>query len=99
MKILCVEDGSVDLNTLEEEPLRDGKVLVYRQGSKPPFVLDIPNEPNAITELKQLQEMFESDSHYNSYGSACATSQFYYEYVTKRIAELTHQHEDKGEKK
>lgn len=41
MKILCVEDGSVDLNALEEEPLRDGKVLVYKQGSKPPFVLEI----------------------------------------------------------
>ena len=97
MKILCVEDGSVDIDALENGELRDGKVLVYRQGSKPPFVLEIPNEPNAITELKQLQEMFESDSHYNSYGSACATSQFYYEYVTKRITDLTHQHEDKGE--
>lgn len=31
MKILCVEDGSVDLYELEEEPLRDGKVLVYRK--------------------------------------------------------------------
>lgn len=41
MKILCVEDGSVDLNALEEEPLRDGKVLVYKQGSKSPFVLEI----------------------------------------------------------
>ena len=99
MKILCVEDGSVDIDAIENGELRDGKVLVYRQGSKPPFVLDISNEPNAITELKQLQEMFESDSHYNSYGSACATSQFYYEYVTKRIAELTQQHEDKGENK
>ena len=97
MKILCVEDGSVDIDALENGELRDGKVLVYRQGSKPPFILEIPNEPNAITELKQLQKMFENDSYYNGYGSACATSQFYYEYVTKRIAELTHKHEDKGE--
>lgn len=97
MKILCVEDGSVDIDAIENGELRDGKVLVYRQGSKPPFVLEIPNEPKAITELKQLQQMFESDSHSNSYGSGCATSQYYYEYVTKRIEELTRQHEEKGE--
>lgn len=88
MKILCVEDGSVDIDALENGELRDGKVLVYRQGSKPPFVLEIPRESRAIEELKLLQEMFENDSHYNSYGSACATSQYYYEYVTKRIKEL-----------
>ena len=50
MKILCVEDGSIDIDALKKEPLRDGKVLVYRQGSKPPFILEIPNEPKAITE-------------------------------------------------
>ena len=27
MKILCIEDGSVDLNALEEEPLRDDEIL------------------------------------------------------------------------
>ena len=97
MKILCVEDGSVDIDALENGKLGDGKVLVYRQGSKPPFVLEIPNEPKAITELIQLQKMFERDSKFNSYGSSCETSQYYYEYVTKRIAELTHQYEDKGE--
>ena len=86
MKILYVEDGSVDIDALENGELRECKVLVYRQGSKPPFVLEIPNEPKAITELKQLQEMFESDSRFNSYGYGCETSQYYYEYVTKRIA-------------
>ena len=94
MKILCVEDGSVDIDALENGELRDGKVLVYRQGSKPPFVLEIPREPRAIEELKVLQEMFERDSHYNSYGGACATSDYYYQYVTQRIAEL-----EKGETK
>ena len=98
MKILCVEDGSVDIDALENGELGDGKVLVYRQGSKPPFILEIPNEPKAITELKRLQKMFERDSKFNGYGSSCETSQYYYEYVTKRIAELTHKHEDKGEK-
>ena len=99
MKMLCVEDGSVDLDALESGELGDGKVLVYRQGSKPPFILEIPNEPKAITELKLLQKMFERDSKFNSYGSSFEISQYYYEYITKRIAELTHQQEDKGEEK
>ena len=95
MKILCVEDGSVDIDALESGKLGDGEVLVYRQGSKPPCILEIPNEPKAITELKRLQKMFERDSKFNGYGSSFETSQYYYEYVTKRIAELTHQQEDK----
>lgn len=38
--LLCVEDGSVDIDDLEEG-LHDGKVVVYRQGATPPFVLEI----------------------------------------------------------
>jgi hypothetical protein len=40
INLLCVEDGSVDIDSLEEG-LHDGKVVVYRQGAKPPFVLEI----------------------------------------------------------
>ena len=43
MKILCVEDGSIDERRLEVVPLQDGEILVYRQGAKPPFVLEIPD--------------------------------------------------------
>lgn len=46
MKILCIEDGSIDVDALENGELREGKVLVYRQGSKPPFVLEINDEYN-----------------------------------------------------
>ena len=53
MKILCVEDGSVYLDSLEREPLRDGKVLVYRQGATLPFVLEL-NDANA--KLEELAE-------------------------------------------
>lgn len=42
MRILCVEDGSVDIDALENGELRDGKVLVYRQGARMPFVLELP---------------------------------------------------------
>lgn len=42
MKILCVEDGSIDTDAIESDGgLRNGEVLVYRQGATPPFVLDM----------------------------------------------------------
>lgn len=39
MGVLNVEDGSVDLDNLEDEGLCPGKILVYRQGSKAPEFL------------------------------------------------------------
>lgn len=33
---MLVEDGSVDIDRLEEEGMAPGKILVYRQGSVPP---------------------------------------------------------------
>lgn len=44
IKILCVEDGSID--ELAMQQIRgganlDGKMLVYRRGCKPPYVLEI----------------------------------------------------------
>ena len=41
MKILCVEDGSIDIDAIENGELKNGKVLVYRQGANPPFVLEV----------------------------------------------------------
>lgn len=40
MGVLAVEDGSVDTDNLESEGLSPGKILVYRQGSRPPVLLD-----------------------------------------------------------
>lgn len=37
--LMIVEDGSIDLDNLEEEGLAPGKVIVYRQGSMPPNLL------------------------------------------------------------
>lgn len=87
MKILCVEDGSVDIDALENGELRDGKVLVYRQGSKPPFVLDIPNTniPRVLKELKEIQAKLENDIRGNSYDNGYNTVEHYYNYVTERI--------------
>jgi len=52
MKILCVEDGSVDIDKIEEEGLKDSGILVYRQGAKLPIVLevDMPTKQEKIIE-------------------------------------------------
>lgn len=44
INILCVEDGSVDVESLENEGLHDGKVIIYRQGANPPFVLKLKTD-------------------------------------------------------
>ncbi|MEG2413789.1 MAG: hypothetical protein RSB61_03970 [Clostridia bacterium] len=49
MGVLAVEDGSVDIENLEDEGLSPGKVLVYRQGTKPPTLLDSGNVPFDFT--------------------------------------------------
>ena len=35
---VAVEDGSVDIDDLEEEGLAPGKVIIYRQGAVPPTI-------------------------------------------------------------
>ncbi len=45
MGILAVEDGSIDMENLEEEGLSPGKVLVYRQGSNSPRMLSSGSVP------------------------------------------------------
>ncbi len=46
MGVLAVEDGSVDTDNLETEGLSPGKILVYRQGSNPPVLLDPGRVPS-----------------------------------------------------
>ena len=46
MGVLAVEDGSVDTDTLESGGLCPGKILVYRQGSVPPRLLDPGRVPS-----------------------------------------------------
>lgn len=45
MGILTVEDGSIDIENLEDEGLSPGKVLVYRQGSNPPAMMSNARVP------------------------------------------------------
>lgn len=64
MKILCVEDGSVDIDILESEGLKDGQILVYRQGARPPFVLSLDNE-YYDDKWHKLKELLEKDIQEN----------------------------------
>jgi hypothetical protein len=58
MGVLAVEDGSVDVNDLSEDGLSPGKILVYRQGSVPPRLLNPGSIPAdfAEEEAKLLAE-------------------------------------------
>ncbi len=44
MNVLAVEDGSVDTDELEMDGLSPGKVLIYRQGSKIPEIMQNPKQ-------------------------------------------------------
>ncbi len=49
MGVLTVEDGSVDTENLEIEGLSPGKILVYRQGSTPPRLMNPGSVPSDFT--------------------------------------------------
>lgn len=49
MGILSVEDGSIDIENLEDEGLSPGKVIVYRQGSTPPRYMSNTSVPIDFT--------------------------------------------------
>ena len=80
--ILAVEDGSVDTDILEEDGLKPGKILVYRQGSTPPAFMasgglpsDFSNEEdrimNQLTVMSGLSDLTSAISTYaNMSGTA-----------------------------
>lgn len=51
--VLAVEDGSVDIDNLEEEGLAPGKVLVYRSGSEKPQFMDAGSVPKEISDEEE----------------------------------------------
>lgn len=63
MKILCIEDGSVDLNAIKN--LKNGDYIVYRQNSNPPFVLEIDESFNK--EKQRIKNEIINDSHFYDY--------------------------------
>lgn len=48
MGVMAVEDGSVDIDNLEQEGISPGKILVYRQGATPPRMIDCGTVPSAF---------------------------------------------------
>jgi len=54
MGVLAVEDGSVDIDSLEEEGLCPGKILVYRQGATLPQVLANDNIPSSFEKEEEM---------------------------------------------
>ena len=56
---VTVEDGSVDIDSLEEEGLAPGKILVYRQGAQKPQL----EERVRMDEIGVLSQMIEYENH------------------------------------
>ncbi len=68
MGILSVEDGSVDIENLEEEGLSPGKVLIYRQGATSPKMLSSDSLPiDFKTEEEALLNEFKTVSGVNDF--------------------------------
>lgn len=74
MGVLTVEDGSVDTDNLEEEGLSPGKILVYRQGSVKPTLMDSGDVPSDFTyEEEQLLKEFVSISGVSEFARDSST--------------------------
>ena len=56
MGIVMVEDGALDCDELAEEGLAPGKILVYRQGSKPPEILELGDLPAEFAKEEEWLE-------------------------------------------
>lgn len=58
MGVMAVEDGSVDMDNLEQDGISPGKILVYRQGATPPRMIDCGSVPSSFDaeEMRLLSE-------------------------------------------
>lgn len=83
MGILSVEDGSIDIDNLEEEGLSPGKILIYRQGSNGPKLLSTGSVPidfqyeensllNEFTNVSGVSDMINSKGFAGSNASGIA---------------------------
>ena len=58
--VIAVEEGAMDMQSLEQDGLCPGKILVYRAGSTPPQMMPVGQLPNEFTrEETQLLQEFE----------------------------------------
>lgn len=56
--VAVVEDGSIDIDGLEEDGLCPGKILVYRQGSNTPKL-----DTNHLDDIRVLSHIIEYENH------------------------------------
>ena len=63
MGVVMAEEGSIDIDNLEDEGLEPGKVIVYRQGANPPTFMATNNLPiNFADEEARIQNEFSTIS-------------------------------------
>ena len=75
MGVLTVEDGSVDIDDLEDEGLAPGKILVYRQGANAPKYLGGENVPTDFEkEEERLLKEFSSLASVSEMGNMDSVS-------------------------
>ncbi len=67
MGVLKVEDGSVDTDELIDEGLSPGKIIVYRQGARPPEIMGSSSVP--------IDFSYEEDKLYNEFVTISGTSE------------------------
>ncbi len=67
MGVLKVEDGSVDTDELIDEGLSPGKIIVYRQGARPPEIMNSNSVPIDFT--------YEEERLYNEFVTISGTSE------------------------
>jgi len=96
MNVLAVEDGSIDTEELEIDGLSPGKVLVYRQGSKVPEIMQNPKqtvdfdaeEERLLTEFKSVSGVSDmmSDSYAQYTGMSGVALQLLAEQDNSRLS-------------
>ena len=41
IELVCIEDGSIDVDKLKAAGIPESNIILYRKGSKPPYLLRI----------------------------------------------------------
>lgn len=73
--VLVAEDGSIDIEALEEDGLAPGKVIVYRQGAVPPVLMSPGSVPAEFRdEEERLLSEFRTISGISDFGSLSSSA-------------------------
>lgn len=81
MGVLKVEDGSVDIENLEDEGVCPGKILVYRQGSNAPEFLEGENFSTSFSD--------EEEKLLDEFKAVSGVKDFDYDYASSNVSGVT----------